>query len=587
MAVVQAALGERDAALDGFTRAIAVAHASPAGREVLWNSQSSLSQLYARSGQNGLAVVWGKEAVNTLQGLRANLGTLERSLQGSYLQSKRAAYDRLADLLIAQGRLAEAQDVLQMLKEQELHESLQRAETVDPRSTRIELTGLERSRFARYYELRDRQAQLGAERLALESKARGTPLNAAEAARLKDIVERQMPVAAQAMQAFFGQLEREIAAGGATTTPVAQEASRLRKAVDALAASEPAAMAVGVQYLVTPDRLSIVLTLPGTPPIAHQQPIGRKALYERIARLLLALKNPRGDAARYQEGLRELHGWLVAPIEADLKRFGARTLMLSLDDQLRLIPFAALVDARQRYLVQDYTLALYNEAARQALDKPGGAAWRVAAMGLSDAVDDLPALATVPEEIRAVVTGRNLSGDAYLNTQFSRARLLEALGTAGKAPYNVLHVASHFVLQSGLPAESRLYLGDRSRLTLADIARDNLQFGNFELVTFSACETARGGGRDAFGQEMESLGAKTQNQGARAVMATLWKVNDLSTSRFMQRFYAARGEARLNKAEALREVQLAMIEGRLRRAPDQDWRAPFFWAPFVLMGNWR
>jgi CHAT domain-containing protein len=208
-------------------------------------------------------------------------------------------------------------------------------------------------------------------------------------------------------------------------------------------------------------------------------------------------------------------------------------------------------------------------------------------MGLSDPVDDLPALATVPEEIRAVVTGRNLSGDAYLNTQFSRARLLEALGTAGKAPYNVLHVASHFVLQSGLPAESRLYLGDRSRLTLADITRDNLQFGNFELVTFSACETARGGGRDAFGQEMESLGAKTQNQGARSVMATLWKVNDLSTSRFMQRFYAARGEARLNKAEALREVQLAMIEGRLRRAPDQDWRAPFFWAPFVLMGNWR
>ena len=569
-------------------RAVTIASASPAAGEVLWSSQSDLSRLYAEQVQPDLAIVWGKEAVNTLQGLRAQLSGLDQGLQSSYLQSKRSAYDHLADLLIAQGRIAEAQEVLQMLKEQELHDSLVRAETVDPRSTRIELTGLERSRFARYYELRDRQAELGAERQALQRKARSTALSPAEAARLKEIVEQLMPVAAQAMQAFFDQLERDMAAlappGG---LPAGQEASRLRKAVDALALSEPAAAAVGVQYLVTDQRLSIVLTLPGTPPIAYQRPVGRRQLYAAIARALLQLKNPATQPELYRAALRDLHGWLIEPVTADLQRFGARTLMLSLDDQLRLIPFAALLDERGHYVVQDYTVALYNEAARQALDKPGAPGWRVAAMGLSEAVDDLPALRAVPEEIQAVVKGRGISGDAWLNRAFDRPRLVSALGEPGKGAYNVLHVASHFVFQPGLPAQSRLYLGDKSRLTLADIARDDLRFGNFELVTFSACETATGGGRDANGQEMESLSAKTQNQGAQAVLATLWKVDDRSTGPFMQRFYALRAEQGLNKAAALRAVQLAMIEGRLRAPPAQDWRAPAHWAPFVLMGNWR
>lgn len=583
LGVTLAAAGDLDGAAQRLREAIVVAQASPAGRELLWNSQAALGRLYARQGQPALAVIWGKEAVNTLQGLRAGLRTLDADLQGSYLRSKRRAYDELAALLIAQSRISEAQEVLQMLKEQELHDSLQRAEPVDPRRTRIELTGLERRRFARYYELRDAQAALGAERQALRREARARALNGAESARLAEIEQRLMPVAAVAMRAFFAQLEQEMAAEPGEL-PFGLEASRLRQAVDALAASEPAAAAAGVQYLVTDERLSIVLSLPGTPAVAYQLTVGRRLLHERIARALALLRHPRSDPARLHEALRELHSWLIEPIAADLRRFGTRTLMLSLDEQLRLLPFAALVDAQGRFLVQDHTLALYNEAARQALERPGTRAWRVAAMGLSEAVDGLPALAAVPAEIEAVVRGEGLSGDAWLNRAFDRQRLVGTLD----GPYNVLHVASHFVFQPGEPAQSRLYLGDKSRLTLADIARQDLRFGRFELVTFSACETARAGGRDADGRALESLGAKAQNQGAQAVLATLWKVADDSTGPFMQRFYALRGASGLNKAEALRAVQTEMVEGRLRPASGPaDWRSPFHWAPFVLMGNWR
>lgn len=576
--------GQPEAALEELQRTIVLAAADPAAVEVLWHSQSDLAQLHAAAGRSELAIVWGKEAVNTLQGLRGGMSALERELQRSYVQSRRAPYDRLADLLIAQGRLVEAQEVLQMLKEAELHEGLERGSPVDPRSTRIELTGLERERFARYYALRDRQSALAAERQALERRRAAAPLPPPDAARLEEIVGQLMPVAEAAMTRFFAELERALAAAPEPGRPAAGiEASRLRRAVDALAASEPAAAAVGLQYLVTDERLSIVLSLPGSPPIAVQQPIGRRALHARLAGLLLQLRHPAADPALLDAGLRELHAWLVAPVEPDLKRFGARTLMLSLDDQLRLVPFAALRDAAGRPLVQDYTLALYNEAARQALEKASPPAWRVAAMGLSEPVDDLPALVAVPRELQAVVRARGASGQAWLNRDFDKPRLLATLRSPG---FNVLHVASHFVLENGAPARSRLYLGDRSRLTLADITREDLPFGRFDLVTFSACDTARGGGRDATGQEMESLSAKTQNQGAQAVLATLWKVDDASTSGFMQQFYALRGERGLNKAQALRAVQLDMLEGRLR-GERADWRSPYHWAPFVLMGNWR
>jgi CHAT domain-containing protein len=71
-----------------------------------------------------------------------------------------------------------------------------------------------------------------------------------------------------------------------------------------------------------------------------------------------------------------------------------------------------------------------------------------------------------------------------------------------------------------------------------------------------------------------------QRQGAKAVVASLWPVADDSTRLLMQEFYRLRNARRLAKVEALRQAQL----GLLRKG---DYRHPYFWAPFVLIGNWR
>jgi CHAT domain-containing protein len=129
-----------------------------------------------------------------------------------------------------------------------------------------------------------------------------------------------------------------------------------------------------------------------------------------------------------------------------------------------------------------------------------------------------------------------------------------------------------------------------------------------DLVALSACETAVGGGEDRNGREVEGLGVLVQRQGAKGVLASLWSVNDEATGQFMRLFYGYRQRKGMSKAEALRQAQLAFIENRVPAAlaevgrgrhTDASGKAveratpkaispshPYYWAPFILMGNW-
>ena len=87
---------------------------------------------------------------------------------------------------------------------------------------------------------------------------------------------------------------------------------------------------------------------------------------------------------------------------------------------------------------------------------------------------------------------------------------------------------------------------------------------------------------------VESLGGLLRSKGAKAVLATLWPVADVGAAPLMVEFYRQLGEKRaMSKAAALREAQLAMLRGRIKdETGTADLRHPYFWAPYVLMGNW-
>jgi CHAT domain-containing protein len=105
-----------------------------------------------------------------------------------------------------------------------------------------------------------------------------------------------------------------------------------------------------------------------------------------------------------------------------------------------------------------------------------------------------------------------------------------------------------------------------------------------------------------------------QRQGALAVVASLWAVADESTARLMQQFYRNRlADQRFTKAEALQQAQLALLTGKVKAAesktakprssvlageagkgapafkpvPNAPYAHPYYWAPLILIGNWR
>jgi CHAT domain-containing protein len=172
--------------------------------------------------------------------------------------------------------------------------------------------------------------------------------------------------------------------------------------------------------------------------------------------------------------------------------------------------------------------------------------------------------------------GGILPGEVYLDEAFTAARLKDV----SQRTFPVLHIASHFQFSPGTEINSFLLLGDGSELTLGDIRTQNYRFDNVDLLTLSACNTGLGGGRDATGQEIDGFGVIAQQQGAKAVMATLWPVRDQSTALLVADMYREHQSSQISKIEALRRAQLALLA-------QPKYASPHYWAPFILMGNWK
>lgn len=164
---------------------------------------------------------------------------------------------------------------------------------------------------------------------------------------------------------------------------------------------------------------------------------------------------------------------------------------------------------------------------------PSPAALHAQAFGVTRALQGLPALPGVADELCAIVRGPvkgledpasacagqdrgPLPGNAQLNQGFTEMQLVEA---SRQQPGGLLHLGTHFVLCSG------------------NVSRSWLLLGGPHLVVLSARETAVAVAAD--GREIDGLATALLDGGAQAVLASLWRVDDAETARFMRRFYAA------------------------------------------------
>jgi CHAT domain-containing protein len=269
---------------------------------------------------------------------------------------------------------------------------------------------------------------------------------------------------------------------------------------------------------------------------------------------------------------------LVAPVAHALEQAGIKTVMLSLDGNLRHLPFGALHDGKQ-FLAQRWSLPMYTAVTKDKLRNAVSQRWKAAGLGVTHAWGEMPALTAVKGELESVMratAGDDPPGEVYLDEQFTAARLRDV----GQRSFQLMHISSHFTISPGTEVNSFLLLGDGQHLSLGDIRTQNYRFDQVDMLTLAACSTGLGGERDANGVEVEGLGVIAQQQGAKSVLATLWSVSDQSTASLMADMYRRRQEQGLSKIEALRQAQVALMQ-------QPKYGHPFYWAPFILMGNWK
>ena len=552
--------------------------------------------------QPPLAVFYGKQSVNLYQEIRNDIRSLDRVSQQSFVKSKEETYRTLADLLIAQGRLPEAEQVIKMIKQEEYFDFIRRDLSNSPKTEKARLTREEEALDTRYHEIADHIAELGTERGELLDKKSRTPTEEQRLVKL----DADLTVAGQVFQKFLDGLANELGKNAEASNRVFQlrESQGMMEALRDLGKRT-----VALYTLVGEDKYRVILTTADVQK-GFEYPIKAADLNRKILAFRDVLQNPKLDPLPLAQ---ELYQILVAPLAKDLRAVKAETLMWSLDGVLRYLPIAALHDG-DKYLVERWRNVVFTPASQTRLKDEVSRNWKVLGLGVTKAHGlTIPALPGVAEELRGIIKAEGASsgvlpGTIKLDEQFTQ----EAMLTGLRGRPLVVHIASHFQFKPGNETASALLLGDGQFLSLAQIKSLPNVFSGVELLTLSACNTATGGS-GATGKEVEGFGVLAQRQGAKAVIASLWPVADRSTKNLMQEFYQLReAKAGVTKAEALRQAQIKLLRGALQVTGEmlaarsiiheedkttnkplfkidakKPYAHPYYWAPFILIGNWK
>ena len=489
---------------------------------------SSIGILLAGQDEPELAILFLKESVKVFEEIRQDLRRLPKVQQQSFVDTVADTYRALADLLLQGNRVLEAQQILELLKIQELDDFLRNVRSAPD----IEITVLrpERAILEEYGELQQSIIALNQEQSDIYKRLRETgALSEAEDERLSQI------------DAIFSDLSRhfqsfihdpdvlkwigDLSDKGAETEQQAILPEQLIELQDNLAALD----AVMLYPLVLDDRIELVVTTPDSAPIQRTvRGVTRTELNEAITAFRLALDSPRSDAVIPAQ---QLYHWLIEPIEQDLAEAELDTIIYAPDGPLRYIPLAALHDGEkwlvERFQINHVTAASLSDLERADRNQPVvlAGAFADTSVTYDVAVGDrhLPfkGLPFAGEEVETLMeTLPNIH--AHFDQAFDLNALKPRIGA-----YNILHFATHAAFVPDYPVNSFILSGNGNPLSLQTL-REQWNFSGIDLVVLSACETGLGG-YDNNGEQILGLGYVFQDKGAKAVMASLWQVSDRGT----------------------------------------------------------
>jgi CHAT domain-containing protein len=335
--------------------------------------------------------------------------------------------------------------------------------------------------------------------------------------------------------------------------------------------------------MILPDRLAVILSISGQPLIQYETR-QTSAEIENTLEQFQQFLNPAFSNRQRLQLSQEIYDWLIRPAESALAENGVETLVFVLDGFLRNLPMSALHDG-DRYVIERYNVALTPGLQLLAPRPLTGEKIQVLSAGITDARQGFSALPGVQLELEQI-------GDwvpnakVLLDREFTEFNLATAIAAVD---FPVIHLATHGQFSSDSEQTFILTWDDKIRVTEFEELLRTRESGlatPIELLVLSACQTATGDKQAGLG-----LAGVAVRSGARSTLATLWAVNDQSTAMLVTEFYRnlvgvamedgipQSGQLHPSKAQALRQGQLALLQ-------DPKYEHPFYWAPFVLVGNW-
>ncbi|NJM44984.1 MAG: CHAT domain-containing protein [Alkalinema sp. RU_4_3] len=552
--------------------------------------------------QPELAIALYKKSISIYEDIRKGLAPLPKEQQKAYTESIAKTYRELADLLLKNDRILEAQQILDLLKLQELNDYLR---NVRGGSQAITFRKAETELLAKFNNSQTPVNQLMQRLAELQTKATLTPQETTE---LNKLYQLQKDLTLDINKFFQENPEVQALRKQLRIEATVPDPDLLLQLQSRLAQTKNAAI---FYPAIFDDRLELILITADTPPLRRTVPLKKGDLNRGINDLLLALSDPQSQP---KAPAQQLYQWLIAPIASDLKAANITTIIYAPDSNLRYIPLAALHDG-QKWLTQSYRFNIITATSITNLEpKPQNAPTILAGAISSNAEQNytvgnaifngLPHAKEEVENIAAIVPNTN----QFIDRAFDLTTLESRFNG-----YNILHFATHGYFDIDSQEKSFLLFGGQTNgqsqiATLADI--NNWRLSKVDLVVLSACQTGlsdRLPSQKGDGKEILGLGYQFQKSGAKATLSSLWRVSDQGTQVLMAAFYKHLTTGKLSTIAALQQAQIDMIEGdrpsltqlnqnraltvhQPQQGPttvtsDKPLSHPYYWAPFILIGN--
>jgi len=594
---VQMNLGQHSEALDSLTRALVLMRRLGDLPEKEWGIDLSIARTQRALGRNDEALQSYRAAIAKIERLRENAVPIESS-KATVIATRRDPFAEAVELLCTLKREAEALEVAETYRARAFLDLLVESR-IDIREDLSE-------------EQRKREDDLLKQISTIQKELWKENLSPEHEQQLK----AELAAAENTLEVFRVELRRTTPRYAglkyAKTLGVEQIQRELLDTDTALIEyllGEKQSFA----WVVSQKRVTVAL-LPSRKEIEERTTPYRQTLIEKASTLTL-----RQALARFHHQSRDLYKLLVQPLEGAIGP--NKKLIIVPDGALSYLPFETLSSgsaSQEQYLLERFAISyapsasaltsigsktrgpsgaqpklllafgdpVYSQAATSARATTRGSNERPGERSTEEATplgsysERGPDLISLPHT-RAEVTGiSSLYPRQQSQAYLGRDAREEVVKAERLDQYRYIHFAAHALIDESFPARSGIVLSldDSSKedgiLRMIEIMRLKL---NADMVTLSACST--GLGKLLSGEGMIGLTRAFFYAGASSVAVSLWNVDDRATAELMKSFYNNLNRG-LSKDEALRQAKLALMRGQQR-----IWSHPYFWAPFVLIGE--